>query len=181
MDFLKKIELLLSAKTRAALPGRSRRSALDEQEAEVLAEIRQALGQVEAQERQLAERLKSELAQAEAAAQQGDLERVRTHERRADELERRLEQESVQALQIEEKLRALEDKLALAKEAVTKEARKAATIDTEASRTLAQGGLSTEARPAQVKAPPASEKQIIPDDFAEDAPEMAAKKSRLSD
>ncbi|HMQ53465.1 MAG TPA: hypothetical protein PKD98_15395 [Anaerolineae bacterium] len=181
MDFLKKIELLLSAKTRAALPRRSRRSALDEQEAEVLGEIRQALGQVEAQERQLAERIKTELAQAEVAAKKGDLDSVRAHERRADELERRLEQESVQALQIEEKLRALEDKLALAKEAVAKEAHKATKFDTEASKALAEGGLSPAPAPVQVETPPASEKEIIPDDFAEDAPEIAAKKSRLSD
>ena len=38
MDLLKKVETLLNAKARSVLPQRGRRSILDEQEADVLAE-----------------------------------------------------------------------------------------------------------------------------------------------
>ncbi len=58
MDILKKIETLLSARAHAVLPRRGRRSILDQQEAEILAEIRQALGDVETKERELAQRIK---------------------------------------------------------------------------------------------------------------------------
>ena len=43
MDILKKVELLLSAKARSALPRRKRHSVLDDKEEELLVEIRQAL------------------------------------------------------------------------------------------------------------------------------------------
>ena len=98
MDLLKKVELLLSAKAHAPLPHRKRRSPLDEQEAEILAEIRNALREVEAQERQLAERLKMERAEAEKAAERGDQAEQHAHERRATELAQKLEQESIFSL-----------------------------------------------------------------------------------
>ena len=178
MDLLKKVELLLNSKARSVLSRRERTSPLDEQEQEVLAEIRQALGDVEAQERKLAERIKTELAQADLAARQGNLEQQRVHERRADELDRHLEREASQAINLEEKLQALEEKLALAQAAVEKEGRKAAKIDAEASKVLAEGGLDV----TTVDAPPqTSPEEIIPDDFSSDAPDLAAKKSRLSE
>lgn len=179
MDILKKVELLLNATTRARLPRRDRPSPLDEQEEQLLAEIRQAVAQVQAQERALAERLKSEQAQAETAARQQEWDQQRTHARRAEELERQLNQESIQAINLEEKLAALEEKLALAREAVEKEARKAATRSAEADQVLAQSQpqpdaaaepgttSSVEKRPAAPTPPTASD--------------LAARKSRLSD
>ncbi|MCB0194695.1 MAG: hypothetical protein KDJ65_22275 [Anaerolineae bacterium] len=178
MDLLKKVELLLNSKTRSVLPRRRRTSPLDEQEAELLAEIREALLAVEVQERQLAERIKTELAQADVAARRGDREQQRAHERRADELDRYLERESIQAIDLEEKLQALEEKLALAQAAVEKEGRKAATIDAEASKVLAEGGIDVTTTPDAPQSPP---QEIIPDDFSTDAPDVAAKKSRLSE
>lgn len=139
MDLLKKVELLLNARSRSVLPRRGRRSVLDEQEEDILAEIRQALQDVEAQERLLAGRIKVERAEAEAAAQRGDFTEQGTHERRALELERHLEQESIQALNLEEKLQALEEKLALAKDAVEKQTKEAASRDAEASDILRRG------------------------------------------
>ncbi|MDX1522218.1 MAG: hypothetical protein R3264_11360 [Anaerolineae bacterium] len=149
MDLLKKIETLLNAKARSPFPKRGRRSILDDDEERILAEIRQALRDVEAQERILARRIKDEQTLADEAAGRGDLEQRRTHERRAFELERQLEQESLQAINIEEKLAALEDKLALAREAVEKEARHAAERDAAAEKVLS----GHEAAP-QAEAPP---------------------------
>jgi len=177
MDILKKVELLLSAKAHSVLPRRNRRSVLDEQEEEILAEIRKALQDVEAQEQVLAERLKVERAEADNAAERGDRMEQRAHERRAVELEQKLEAESIQAINLEEKLAALEEKLALAKEAVEKEAKNVAARDAEASKVLAQGGSDVEAEAEQKDAPV---EEIIPDDFADDDSETAARKSRLS-
>src|SRR5215510_3873471 len=123
MDLLKKVELLLEAKARSVLPRRSRRTALDEQEEALLAEIRQALQEVEAKERELAGRIKKELVEAETASQRNDIDNQRAHERRAAELEHYLNRESTMAINLEEKLAALEEKLNLAKEAVTKQAK----------------------------------------------------------
>ena len=58
MELLKKVELLLEAKARRILPRRERRSILDQQEEALLAEIRQALQEVEAKEQELAGRIK---------------------------------------------------------------------------------------------------------------------------
>ena len=180
MDILKKVELLLSAKAHSVLPRRNRRSVLDEQEEEILAEIRKALRDVEAQERVLAERLKVERAEAENAAERGDRMEQHAHERRAAELEQKLEGESIQAINLEEKLAALEEKLALAKEAVEKEAKNVAARDAEASKILAEGGSEVEVEPQKADAPATGEEEIFPDDFADDDPETAARKSRLS-
>ena len=180
MELLKKVELLLEAKARRILPRRERRSVLDQQEEALLAEIRQALQEVEAKEQELAGRIKKELVEADAAAQRNDLDNQRAHERRAAELEHYLNRESTMAINLEEKLAALEEKLALAKDAVNKQAKEVTRRDEEASKVLAQGGLAV---PAQAKpetaAKPAGE-EIIPDDFADDDPEIAARKSRLS-
>ncbi len=178
MDLLKKVELLLSAKARLPFSHRRRRSPLDEQEAEILAEIRQALQAVEAKEQELARRLKMEQAEAQKAASQGNLSDQRAHERRAAELEQKLEEESIQAINLEEKLKALEEKLALAKEAVEKEAQKVADRDAAAEKVLARDGGESETVPDAVD-PPAGE-EIIPDDFSDDDPDLAARKSRLS-
>jgi hypothetical protein len=178
MDLLKKVETLLSAKARAALPRRERRSILDEQEEDLLAEIRAALRGVEAKERELAERMKIEQAEAQMAAERGDRAEERAHTRRAAELERHLEQESIQAINLEEKLAALEEKLTLAKEAVDKQAAKVATRDVEASKVLAQGS-DVAGSEAEVLDRPVNEESIS-DDFADDDPEMAGRKSRLS-
>jgi hypothetical protein len=179
MDLLRKIETLISATAHAGLPRRrKRRSALDEHEEKLLAEIRQALDAVEAQERVLAKRLKQERTQAQEAAQIGDRAEQRAHERRAAELERELEQESIQAINLEEKLKALEEKLALAQEAVEKEAKIAAMKDAEAEKVLAQGGGETEADAST--AAESTETEVAPADFPDDEPETAARKSRLS-
>ena len=58
MDLLKKVELLLESKARRILPHRERQSILDQQEEALLAEIRQALQEVEAKEQELAGRIK---------------------------------------------------------------------------------------------------------------------------
>jgi hypothetical protein len=180
MDLLKKVEFLLEAKARRLLPRRERRSVLDQQEEALLVEIRQALQEVEAKERELAGRIKKELVEAEVAAQHNDLDNQRAHERRAAELEHYLNRESTMAVNLEEKLAALEEKLALAKDAVAKQAKEVTRRDEEASKVLAQGGLAI---PAQAKPETATKpagEEIIPDDFADDDPETAARKTRLS-
>jgi exonuclease VII large subunit len=179
MDILKKIELLLNVATRARLPRRDRPSPLDEQEEQLLAEIRQAVAQVQAQERVLAERVKNEHAQAEAAAQQQDWDQQRTHTRRAEELERQLNRESIQAINLEEKLAALEEKLALAREAVEKEARKAAVRSAEADEVLAQGQATADSA-AETTAASSAEKRPAAPSPTQDS-DLVARKSRLSD
>lgn len=171
MDLLKKVELLLNAKSRSMLPRRGRRSALDQQEEEILAEIRRALGDVEAQEQKLAAQIKTELAAADAASQQGNLEEQRVHERRAAELDYYLDQESVKAIDLEEKLQALEEKLALAKEAVENQAREVASRDAEAEKVLRQG-----LDPIK----PAAGQQATPAKPVDDDTNLAHRKSRLS-
>lgn len=169
MDLLKKVETLLNATARTKLPQRDRRSILDAQEEELLAKIRQALDKVEAQERVLYERLQTEQEQAQDAAQRGDRAEQRAHARRAAELERHLEEEGVRAIDLEEKLAALEEKLALAKEAVEKEAQAAAMRDKEADNILAgERGSSNAAETPQ------SER-------ADDETDLATRKARLSD
>lgn len=169
MDLLDKIQLLLNSSARSALPRRERRSPLDEREAQLLAEIREAVAAVQAQERRLAQQLKTEQARAEQAE---DRAQQRIHRHRAAELERELEQESIQAINLEEKLAALEEKLALAKEAVDKQAREAARRDQAA--TIAMGG---EAEAEEAEPPP---EETASPDFSEDEPDLAARKSRLS-
>ena len=173
MDLLQKIETLLNATARAKLPRRERHSILDEEEEKILAEIRQALADVEAQEQVLARRIKTEQQQADEAARQGNLEQRRIHERRAFELERQLEQESIQAINLEEKLVALEEKLALAKEAVDKEARKVAERDKAATDVL-------EGSPGRTKETTAHQEVII-EETANDDTDLAARKSRLGE
>ena len=167
MDLFKKIETLLSATTRSKLPRHERHSILDEEEEKILAEIRQALQDIEIQERILAGRIKEEQAQAKAATERGDHTEQKTHERRAFELERQLDQESIQAINIEAKLAALEEKLALAKEAVEKEADKAKERQAAADNVLDQQPATTPAA-APLARPKPRKKDI------------SARKSRLS-
>jgi hypothetical protein len=174
MDLMDKINTLFSAAVNAKLPHRERRSALEQLEQEQLAAIRQALAEVELRERNMAERLKTEQIQVQEAAQRGDQLEQRAHEKRAAELDYYLRNESLQAIDLEEKLSALEEKLALAKEAVEKEARKAKAIDEEASKVLGMAPASAATSPP---APPI----VIKPEFADDNPELAARKSRLSD
>ena len=177
MDWLKKVETLLNATARAALPRRKRRSPLDEREEDLLAEIRQALANVEVREREMAGRIKLEQVQAEEAARRGDRTEQQAHERRAAELERHLAQESIQAINLEEKLAALEEKLALAKAEVEKQARAAAIEDEKQSQAMAMAhdGQATEKPHEQAPKP------AIKEEFADDEPDIAARKSRLSD
>jgi hypothetical protein len=178
MDLIEKFNTLLNATVRSAMSPRERRSALEQLEQEQLEAIRQALAQVELREREAAERVKSEQSQAEAAAQRGDTTEQRAHERRAAELERHLQGESIQAINLEEKLRALEEKLALAKEAVDKETRKAAARDEAASQVLARTQSSSTITQT-VKSPPATTE--VKPQFTGDDSALAARKSRLSD
>jgi hypothetical protein len=177
MDLIEKINTLLNATIQAKLPHHERRSALDQLEQEQLAAIRQALAQVEAREQEMADRLKSEQTMAEEAAQRGDQAEQQVHVRRAAELEHYLREESIQAINLEEKLAALEQKLALAKEAVEKEAQKAAKRDEEATKVLAQGGEATKTSATN----PTPPKTTVKPEFADDDSELAARKSRLSD
>jgi hypothetical protein len=179
MDLLKKVETLLNATARSPLPRRKRHSVLDDREEQILKEIREALAAVEAQERVLAKRIKSEQTQAEEAAQLGDLANQRAHQRRAAELERELEQESIQAIDLEEKLSALEEKLALAKEAVEQQMDVLdATLEEEEAKAMAIGGETQSAEATPTEAPP--EEELTPKDFPDDDPDVAARKSRLA-
>lgn len=179
MDLLKKVETLIKATTLSNVSRRRRRSILDEKEEKLLAEIRQAVAEVQAQERVLAERLKTERAQAQEAADQGDRTQQQVHERRAGELARQLEQESIQAINLEEKLAALEEKLTLAREAVEKQAQEAAARDAEASQTLAQGGQAPDSRTEEIVQGTPAEPSA--DALPDDPPDIASRKSRLSD
>ncbi len=179
MDIFTKIDTLIKAAARSKLPRRKRRSPLDEQEEKLLAEVRQAVAGVQAQEQKLAAQVKAERAQAETAAQQGDRSAERTHQRRATELERELEQESIQAINLEEKLAALEEKLSLAKEAVAKQEARAAAQAEEAEKTMALG-----LPPDSSSVPTAdfdfdSAPAIMPP--ADDDAGLEARKSRLGD
>jgi len=177
MDLLTKIETLINAAARSKLPRRKRRSPLDEQEEKLLAEIRQAVAGVQAQEQKLAERVKAERAQAEAAIQQGDRTAAQTHQRRAAELERELEQESIQAINLEEKLAALEEKLSLAKEAVAKQEAMAAAQAEAAEKSMALGQTADPAPSGDAPAPSSA----TTSDPAEDGPSIESRKSWLSD
>jgi len=179
MDLLKKVETLIRASTRSNLSRRRRRSILDEKEEKLLAEIRQAVAEVQTQERVLAERLKTERVQAQEAADQGNRAQQRAHERRAGELERQLEQESIQAINLEEKLAALEEKLTLAREAVEKQAKDAAVRDAAASKALAQGGQTMDSRTEEIVQSTPAENSF--DDLPDDPPDIASRKSRLGD
>lgn len=174
MDLLKKIETLLNATARAGLPRRKRSSILDEEEEKLLAEIRRAVAGVQAQEQVLAQRLKQERAQAREAAEQGKRAEQQAHERRAAELEYQLEQESIQAINLEEKLAALEEKLAQAKEAVDRQAKAAAAQEAEADKVLAQGGQSHPPRLKEL----VNSSAAGPD---EEPPDISTRKARLSD
>jgi len=149
MDLLKKIELLINAKAQSILPRSERRGPLDEEEARVLAEIREALNDVAARERDLAQRVNAERVEAQAAESRGDLEQARTHKRRATELDHYLNQESELAIKLEQHLAALEDKLALAQEAVEQEAEKVARRQAAAEETLSTAGDSPQTNEAQ--------------------------------
>jgi hypothetical protein len=179
MDLLKKVETLLNATARSPLPRRRRRSVLDDHEEQILNDIREALTAVEAQERVLAKRIKIEQNQAQEAAQLGDLADQRAHERRAAELERELENESIQAIDLEAKLSALEEKLALAKEAVEQQMDVLdATMEEEEAKSMAIGS-ETES-PNSTPADDLPEKEVTPKDFPDDEPDVAARKSRLA-
>jgi len=158
MDLLKKIELLISAKTQSILPRSERRSPLDEEDAKVLAEIREALNEVETRERDLARQVNVERAEAQAAESRGDLEQARTHKRRAAELDHYLNEESELAIKLEQHLAILEEKLTLAQEAVEQEAEKVARRQAAAEATLSPtvDGAPADG-PLEIK--PAGEKQ----------------------
>ncbi len=168
MDLLTKIETLINAAARSKLPRHRRRSPLDEQEEALLAEIRQAVAGVQAQEQKLADRVKTERTQADEAAQLGNRTAEQTHRRRAAELERELEQESIQAINLEEKLAALEEKLSLAKEAVARQ---------EAEKTMATGQSPDH---APISAGDFNPAPTIPP-VATDDPGLDARKSRLGE
>jgi secreted Zn-dependent insulinase-like peptidase len=169
MGLIEKINTLLNATLRSGLSPRERRSALDELEREQLEAIRRALAEVTAREREMVGRIQSEQAQAEAAAQRGDTAEQQAHQRRIVEIERRLHTEMTQAIDLEATLAALEEKLALAKEAVEKEAQKAADRDEAASKILDMAPTGSPA--ASTPAKP----QVAGDDS-----DLAARKSRLA-
>jgi ectoine hydroxylase-related dioxygenase (phytanoyl-CoA dioxygenase family) len=141
---------------------------LDAQEEDMLAEIRKALGDVEAKERELAGRLKMEREEADAAASKGDINTQLAHERRAAELQHHLEEESIFAINLEEKLAALEEKLALAQDAVNKEAKKTAERAAAADNILSQ-------EPPAAQTNPASPAPV------DDTIDLDTRKSRLTD
>ncbi|GAB4425900.1 MAG: hypothetical protein Kow0031_05600 [Anaerolineae bacterium] len=154
MDLLKKVELLINAKTRSALPRRDRPNPLAEEEARLIAEIRRALGDVEVKERELAQRIKMERDEAKAAADRGDTEEMRTHKRRAAELESHLDQEMTFAIDLEAKLAALQEKLAQAQAAVENEARKVAERDSAAEAVLTESEVAPPVEPRRAAPPP---------------------------
>jgi hypothetical protein len=178
MDLLRKVEVLLNATTRSKLPRRRRRRALDEEEEQLLTEIRQALAAVEAQERLLAKRIKAEQAQAKEAAQLGNHSEQRAHERRASELERELEEESIQAIDLEEKLQALEEKLALAREAVERQVEIFEAMEEEATQEMAHEDRDLQTDVSSTGA--ATEKKATPADARDDGPDIDTRKARLS-
>ncbi len=182
MDLLKKVELLINAKSRSALPRRERRSILDKEEAQLLADIRKALGDVQAKEQELAQNIKVEQARSDDAAERGDFGEKQVHDRRVAELEHYLRRESTMAIDLEEKLAQLEEKLALAQQAVDKEAQKAAHIDEEASKVLDQ----TEYYAAESIDPRTEEILNTPPEEVTPPPprkpvDLKKRKSRLSD
>ena len=181
MDFLKKVELLINAKSHSALPRRERRSILDKEEAQLLADIRKALGDVQEKEQELAQNIKVEQARADDAAERGDFGEKQVHDKRVAELNHYLRRESTMAIDLEEKLAQLEEKLALAQQAVDKEAQNAARIDEEASKVLDQTDYAAESidprteeilnTPPEEAAPPSPPKPV----------DIKERKSRLSD
>lgn len=178
MDLLKKVELLINAKTRSALPRRERPNPLAEEEARLIAEIRQALGDVEVKERELAQRIKTERSQAKAAADRGNTEEMRTHKRRAAELESHLDQEMTFAIDLEAKLTALQEKLAQAQAAVENEARKVAERDSAAEAILSEADVSPTVEERQTVSPaPAPKSSSSTINRSED---IKKRKSRLT-
>lgn len=182
MDFLKKVELLINAKSRSALPRRERTSILDKEEAQLLADIRKALGDVQVKEQELAQNIKVEQTRADDAAERGDFGEKQIHDKRVAELNHYLRRESTMAINLEEKLAQLEEKLELAQQAVDKEAEKAAHIDEEASKVLDQTDYAPQSidprteeilntPPEEAAVPPPPPKRV----------DIKERKSRLSD
>jgi chromosome segregation ATPase len=154
MDLLKKIETLINATTRATLSGGRQgwSEPLEEEGEKTRAAIREALAEIKLRERELAGRLKLEQAQAAETTTPSE---QRDHERRAAELERHLQTESLEAINLEEKLAALEERLARMKE---------------------------QALAAELEAmPPPASTEARPDDVARETPDLTARKSRLSE
>jgi uncharacterized membrane protein YccC len=166
MDLLKKIELLINAKTHAALPRQERHNPQTEEDAKILAEIRKALDDVDAVEQDLARRIKREHHQAQVAEQQGDFAQARDHKRRVKELDHYLNEQSEQAIKLEQYLAKLEDDLARAQEAVTREAEKVTRREAAADEVLSQSGT----------VPPSAESVPAPSSTAKPARESALKR-----
>lgn len=157
MNLADKLKTLLSARLRSASPFKGqRRHPPPEDPGGQLAAIRQALAEVEAKEQAVADHLRAAETKAAEAAAEGDRETARAQQRLANELQAHLETQSTQAIKLQEKLAALETKLA----------------DT---RREAQQRLDT--AQTALEAPAAGEEDEAGDD--EDA-DLSARKSRLS-
>ena len=109
MSFARKLTTLINATVRGGLPQRQRRArVLPNDPEDQLTAIRKALAEVEAKERAVVERLKSTEAKAEAAVESGDQAEAAAQQKLARELEVHLKTQSTEAIQLSEKLEAIE-------------------------------------------------------------------------
>ncbi len=157
MNLLEKINLLLDAKIQAIVPQapRERHSPLDQAEAQRLAEIRQALREVENLKQELIKQLQTK---QNSATVQADKDAARDYARQATELAERPE-----IVNLEASLVALEERLALLKAEADQRGQAADAI---------LHGKKELPPPLQL---PASEFEIM-----EDEAKVAARKARLA-
>lgn len=112
MNLGKKLAALINAGLRGARPRQGqRRHAPEADPAGQIEAVRQALAEVEARERAVADQLQATEASAAEAAAQGDRETARRQQRLARELKAHLATQSTQTGQLQARLAALEEQL----------------------------------------------------------------------
>lgn len=145
MNLGDKLRTLLSARLRSASPLKGkRRHPPPADPGDQLAAIRQALAEVEAKEQAVADQLRATEATATEAAAKGNREAEREQQRLANELKAHLETQSTQAIKLQEKLAALEEKLAQTRQEAQQRLAVSSTTVGETSQSGSAPGVTAE-------------------------------------
>ena len=116
MDLAKKINTLVSATIKDILPERKRRHPPTDDPDGRLQAIREALAEIEVQERKVADLLKETQVNIDQAASAGNGEEERSQRRLAAELEAQLHQSSTKAVKLTQRIADLETFMAAERE-----------------------------------------------------------------
>ncbi len=108
MDLGKKLTTLLKAAIRGPRAAKQKGASYDDDPATRLESLRQAMSDVEAKERQVADLLKAAKTKAKLAEENGNHSEVSAQNRLIAELETHLERQSAQAISLTEKLQQAE-------------------------------------------------------------------------